>query len=51
MHILGVSSLEHDSAAVLIGEDGIVAAIEEGKLLRTRRSQENPRERNQFLPR
>jgi len=43
MHILGVSSLEHDPAAVLVGEQGIIAAIEEGKLLRTRSSQGVPR--------
>src|SRR5690242_7159876 len=43
MHILGVSSLEHDPAAVLVCEEGIVAAIEEGKLLRSRSSQGVPR--------
>src|SRR5260370_7750111 len=43
MHILGISSLEHDPAAVLVGENGIIAAIEEGKLLRTRSSQGVPR--------
>jgi carbamoyltransferase len=43
MHILGISSLEHDPAAVLVGENGVIAAIEEGKLLRTRSSQGVPR--------
>ena len=43
MHILGISSLEHDPAAVLVGDAGIIAAIEEGKLLRTRRTQGVPR--------
>src|SRR5260370_460511 len=43
MHILGISSLEHDPAAVLVDENGIIAAIEEGKLLRTRSSQGVPR--------
>jgi carbamoyltransferase len=36
MYILGISTMSHDSAAVLLGESGIVAAIEEGKLTRTR---------------
>jgi carbamoyltransferase len=36
MYILGLSSMSHDSAAALLGESGIVAAIEEGKLARTR---------------
>ena len=43
MHILGISSLEHDPAAALIGEKGIIAAIEEGKLLRTREPHGIPR--------
>ncbi len=36
MHILGLSGLAHDPAAALLGEKGIVAAIEEGKLERSR---------------
>jgi len=36
MYILGISAMSHDSAAVLLGESGIVAAIEEGKLTRNR---------------
>ena len=43
MHILGISSLQHDVAAALVGENGITAAIEEGKLLRTRGAQGLPR--------
>ncbi len=43
MQILGISSLEHDPAAALIGENGIIAAIEEGKLLRTRGAHGIPR--------
>jgi carbamoyltransferase len=48
MHILGISSLEHDSAAALLGEKGIVAAVEEGKLLRTRASDGIPRQAIDF---
>src|SRR5712664_2636034 len=44
MHILGISSLEHDPAAALLGEKGITAAVEEGKLLRTRMSYGIPRQ-------
>lgn len=43
MHILGISSLAHDPAAALVGEEGIIAAIEEGKLVRTRQFQGIPR--------
>ena len=43
MQILGISSLHHDHAAALVGEKGIIAAIEEGKLLRTRGAQGIPR--------
>jgi carbamoyltransferase len=32
--ILGLTGFEHDSAAVLLGDDGVVAAIEEDKLAR-----------------
>jgi carbamoyltransferase len=48
MHILGISSLEHDPAAVLFGEEGIIAAIEEGKLVRTRESAGIPRKAVDF---
>jgi carbamoyltransferase len=48
MHILGISSLEHDPSAALLTEKGIVAAIEEGKLLRTRESVGIPRQAIQF---
>jgi predicted NodU family carbamoyl transferase len=44
MYILGISSLAHDPAAALLGEGGIVAAFEEGKLLRQRHCQGIPRE-------
>jgi carbamoyltransferase len=43
MYIIGISSLAHDPAAVLVGEEGIIAAIEEGKLLRTREPDGIPR--------
>ena len=37
MYILGVSAMEHDTAAALIdGQGTVVAAIEEGKLGRSR---------------
>jgi carbamoyltransferase len=35
MLVLGISDLEHDTAAALLGEDGFLAAIEEEKLSRT----------------
>ncbi len=48
MHILGVSGLVHDSAAALLGEKGIVAAIEESKLLRSRSLGGIPRQAIRF---
>jgi carbamoyltransferase len=36
VHILGLSALAHDPAVALLGEKGIVAAIEESKLVRRR---------------
>jgi carbamoyltransferase len=42
-HVLGLSRLTHDPAAVVIGERGVVAAIEETKLLRTRTAAGIPR--------
>ena len=44
MSILGISGLAHDSAAALLGDDGIVAAIEESKLVRRRATTGIPRE-------
>lgn len=43
MHILGLSAMGRDSTAALLGDPGIVAAIEEGKLERTRSIQGIPR--------
>ena len=43
MHILGLSAMGHDSAAALINDSGVVAAIEEGKLTRTRSVEGIPR--------
>jgi carbamoyltransferase len=43
MYILGLSAMSHDSAAALLNERGIVAAIEEGKLARSRRAGGIPR--------
>jgi carbamoyltransferase len=36
MHILGISSMSHDSAAAVVTDGRVVAAIEEGKLTRAR---------------
>jgi carbamoyltransferase len=44
MYILGLSAMGHDSAAALLGDSGIVAAMEEGKLARTRAIEGIPRE-------
>jgi carbamoyltransferase len=43
MHILGLSAMGHDSTAALLGDRGILAAIEEGKLERTRSFEGIPR--------
>jgi carbamoyltransferase len=48
MHILGLSSLERGPAAAIIGETGLIAAIEEGKLARTRTAEGIPRRAIQF---
>ncbi len=48
MYILGLSSLEHGPAAAIIGENGLIAAIEEGKLARTRNAEGIPRRAIQF---
>jgi carbamoyltransferase len=42
--ILGLSALAHDSAAALLSDSGIVAAIEESKLVRMRATTGIPRE-------
>jgi carbamoyltransferase len=44
MHILGLSAMGHDSTAALLGDRGILAAIEEGKLERTRTTEGIPRD-------
>jgi carbamoyltransferase len=43
MHILGLSAMGHDSTAALVGDRGILAAIEDGKLERTRSIEGIPR--------
>ncbi|MGH9682871.1 MAG: carbamoyltransferase family protein [Candidatus Acidiferrales bacterium] len=43
MYILGLSSMVHDAAAALLNERGVVAAIEEGKLARSRSAAGIPR--------
>ena len=44
MSILGISGLAHDCSAALLSENGIVAAMEESKLVRTRATTGIPRE-------
>jgi carbamoyltransferase len=48
MYILGISAMSHDSAAALLGDAGIIAAIEEGKLTRNRTIGGVPRAAIQF---
>lgn len=48
VYVLGISGLVHDPAAALLGENGILAAIEEGKLLRARAVSGIPREAIRF---
>ncbi len=48
MYILGLSAMTHDPAAALIGEQGVIAAMEEGKLTRTRTAEGIPRAAIQF---
>lgn len=48
MAILGLSGLAHDSAAALLGNEGIAAAIEEGKLQRSRSAPGIPRNAIRF---
>ena len=44
MYILGLSAMGHDSAAAVLGDSGIVAAMEESKLSRSRAMEGIPRE-------
>jgi carbamoyltransferase len=44
VNILGLSGLAHDSAAALLSDSGILAAIEESKLVRARTASGIPRE-------
>ncbi len=48
MNILGLSGLAHDSAAALLSDDGIIAAMEESKLVRRRTVAGIPREAIRF---
>ena len=48
MNILGLSGLAHDSAAALLSDDGILAAMEESKLVRRRTAAGIPREAIRF---
>jgi carbamoyltransferase len=48
MYILGLSAMNHDPAAALLGDRGIIAAFEEGKLTRSRSTEGIPREAIRF---
>jgi carbamoyltransferase len=48
LNILGLSGLAHDSAAALLSDSGIVAAMEESKLVRRRTAAGIPREAIRF---
>jgi carbamoyltransferase len=48
LNILGLSGLAHDSAAALVSETTVLAAIEESKLVRRRTAAGIPREAIQF---
>jgi predicted NodU family carbamoyl transferase len=48
MYILGISGMAHDSATALLADGRIVAAMEEGKLARTRSAEGIPRKAIQF---
>jgi carbamoyltransferase len=48
MHVLGLSALGHDPSAAIISERGVLGAIEEGKLARTRSFSGIPRSAIQF---
>jgi carbamoyltransferase len=48
MYILGLSAMGHDPAAALLDDRGIIGAIEEGKLARTRSIEGIPRAAIQF---
>ena len=48
MNILGLSGLAHDSAAALLSDAGILAAMEESKLVRSRAAAGIPREAIRF---
>jgi len=48
VNILGLSGLAHDSAAALLSDDGILAAMEESKLVRRRTAAGIPREAIRF---
>jgi carbamoyltransferase len=48
MFLLGISAMEHDPAAALLHDGKIVAAIEEGKLARTRTLEGIPRAAIQY---
>ena len=48
VNILGLSGLAHDSAAALLSDDGILAAMGESKLVRRRTAAGIPREAIRF---
>lgn len=48
MYFLGLSALAHDTSAALLGDQGFVAAMEESKLTRSRKTTGIPREAIRF---
>ena len=48
MYFLGLSALAHDTSAALLGDHGVVAAMEESKLTRSRKTTGIPREAIRF---
>jgi carbamoyltransferase len=48
MYILGLSAMGHHSAAALLGDSGVIAAIEESKITRNRAASGIPREAIRF---
>jgi len=48
LNILGLSGLAHDTAAALLSDDGVLACMEESKLIRSRATTGIPREAIRF---
>ena len=48
--ILGISSYYHDSAAAVVGENGIIAAAQEERFTRIKHDHNFPHSRHKLLP-